>query len=66
MEHGGGRDGRPARGNGWRGDAGQTFTEYTMILGLVTAMILLVTSMVVPAVAYVIVRLVDYLYIFLT
>ena len=34
-----------------RGDAGQTATEYLMILGIVTAIIIVLTKMIVPAVA---------------
>ncbi len=38
---------RPPR----RGDAGQTVTEYLMILGIITAIIIALTKMIVPAVA---------------
>ena len=34
-----------------RRDAGQTVTEYLMILGIVTAIIIALTKMIVPAVA---------------
>ncbi len=41
-----GRSGTPRRG-----DTGQTATEYLMILGIVTAIIIALTKMIVPAVA---------------
>jgi hypothetical protein len=41
---------RLARGNG-RGDAGQTVTEYLMILGILTAIIIALTKMIAPAIA---------------
>lgn len=47
-------------------ERGQTFVEYTMILGLVTAIIIFVTGLVVPGVSWVVVRIVNYLYIYLT
>ncbi len=47
-------------------ERGQTFVEYTMILGLVTAIIIFLTGLVVPAVSWVVVQLVNYLYIYLT
>ncbi len=34
-----------------RGDAGQTVTEYLMILGILTAIIIAITKMVAPAIA---------------
>lgn len=50
----------------WSEERGQTVVEYLMILGLMTSMIIFVTNLVIPAVAFVIVRLVDYLYIYLS
>jgi Flp pilus assembly pilin Flp len=47
-------------------ERGQTFVEYTMILGLVTAIIIVVTGLVVPGVSWVVVQIVNYLYIYLT
>lgn len=54
------------RGERLGSERGQTFVEYTMILGLVTAIIVFVTGLVVPAVSWVVVQLVNYLYIYLT
>ena len=34
-----------------RGDAGQTVTEYLMILGILTAIIIALTKMIAPAIA---------------
>ena len=43
---------RGARGRSKeRGDAGQTVTEYLMILGILTAIIIAITKMVAPAIA---------------
>ena len=54
------------RRRSWAGERGQAFTEYLMILGLMTALIIVVTNLVVPAIGYVVVHLVDHLYIFLS
>ena len=42
---------RSARGTRGRGDAGQTVTEYLMILGILTAIIIALTKMIAPAIA---------------
>jgi hypothetical protein len=42
---------RPGPGGGWRGEGGQTVTEYLMILGILTAIIIALTRMIVPAIA---------------
>jgi hypothetical protein len=43
------RRGRP--GPARRGDAGQTVTEYLMILGFITSVIIVLTKWIVPAIA---------------
>jgi hypothetical protein len=50
----------------WSDARGQTVTEYLMILGVMTSLIAVITSMVVPTVAYVMVKLVNHLYIYLS
>jgi Flp pilus assembly pilin Flp len=35
----------------WRGERGQTVTEYLMILGILTAIIVALTRMIAPAIA---------------
>jgi hypothetical protein len=47
----GGLTPRPEAG-GWRGERGQTVTEYLMILGILTAIIIALTRMIVPAIAW--------------
>jgi uncharacterized membrane protein len=42
----------------WRSTHGQTTTEVLMILGLLTALIIAVTKIVVPTVAWVVLRIV--------
>jgi uncharacterized membrane protein len=42
----------------WRSTYGQTTTEVLMILGLLTALIIAVTKIVVPTVAWVVLRIV--------
>lgn len=42
----------------WRDERGQTFTEYTMILGLLTAIIISLTGIIVPGFARVVIGLV--------
>jgi Flp pilus assembly pilin Flp len=43
--------GTPRRGGVVQGNAGQTVTEYLMILGFITAVIIALTKLIVPAVA---------------
>ncbi len=43
--------GTPRRGPVVQRDAGQTVTEYLMILGFITAVIIALTKLIVPAVA---------------
>jgi Flp pilus assembly pilin Flp len=43
--------GTPRRGVDVQGNAGQTVTEYLMILGFITAVIIALTKLIVPAVA---------------
>jgi Flp pilus assembly pilin Flp len=45
---------------------GQTFTEYVMVLGLISAIIVAVTQIVVPGVAWVVERLVRHTAIYLS
>jgi hypothetical protein len=45
---------------------GQTFTEYIMLLGLLSAIIVAVTRIVVPGIAWVIDRLVRHMATYLT
>ena len=49
-----------------RHEEGQTFTEYIMILGLVSAIIIAVTGIVVPGLANIVVRLVMHMSIYLS
>lgn len=42
----------------WRRAEGQTPTEYLMILGLLTALIIVVTDIVVPMISWVVLRIV--------
>lgn len=60
------RTGRCRTESAFGDERGQTFVEYTMILGLVTAIIIFVTGLVVPGVSWVVVQIVNYLYIYLT
>ena len=50
----------------WRDPAGQTATEYLMIAGLLTAMIVVLTQIIVPGVAFPVVKLVRHMLIHLT
>jgi len=43
--------GTPRRGRDVQSNAGQTVTEYLMILGFITAVIIALTKLIVPAVA---------------
>ncbi|MBU22766.1 MAG: hypothetical protein CL476_06645 [Acidobacteria bacterium] len=49
-----------------RDERGQTFVEYVMILGLVSAIIIAVTGIVVPGVGVVVVRLFTHMSVYLT
>jgi Flp pilus assembly pilin Flp len=44
----------------WRSERGQTLTEYLMIAGLLTAIIISLTGIIVPALAEAVVGLVRY------
>jgi Flp pilus assembly pilin Flp len=50
----------------WRDRSGQTTTEYLMILGLLTAMIIVLTKIIVPGVAEPIVKLARHMVVFLS
>jgi len=50
----------------WRDRAGQTVTEYLMIAGLLTAMIIVLTQIIVPGVALPVVDLVRHMVIYLS
>ena len=50
----------------WRDQAGQTVTEYLMIAGLLTAMIIVLTQIIVPGVALPVVDLVRHMVIYLS
>jgi Flp pilus assembly pilin Flp len=50
----------------WRGERGQTLTEYLMIVGLLTALIISLTKIIVPALSYVVVHLVRHMAVYLT
>ena len=52
------------RSGAWRSEAGQTFTETAMILGLLTAIIVGITGIVVPGFSSVIVTLVRHMLVF--
>lgn len=52
------------RARDWRCETGQTFTETAMILGLLTAIIVGVTRIVVPGFSSVIVTLVRHMLVF--
>lgn len=61
----GGRVAERRRGVG--GDErGQTAVEYLMIAGLLTAIIIVLTKMIVPAVAYVVVTLVRHMAVYVS
>lgn len=48
----------------WRSEAGQTFTETAMLLGILTAVIIALTGIIVPGFAAVIARLVRHMLVF--
>ena len=49
-----------------RGESGQTLTEYSTALGILVALIIAVTTFLVPGMALVIVRLARHMSVFLT
>lgn len=49
-----------------RDERGQTAVEYLMIAGLLTAIIIVLTKMIVPAVAYVVVKLVQHMALYVS
>lgn len=57
---------RAVRRRGWRSERGQTLTEYVMIAGLLTAIIISLTGIIVPALAEVVVAIVEYVAVNLT
>jgi hypothetical protein len=60
---------RACRG-GWRtdprGEAGQTVTEYLMIAGILTAIIIALTKMIVPAIAYGVLGFLDHVVVYVS
>lgn len=50
----------------WRSARGQTTTEYLMILGLLTAIIISLTQIIVPAVGWVVVKLVRHMAVYVS
>ena len=50
----------------WRDRAGQTVTEYLMIAGLLSAMIIMLTQIIVPGVANPVVDLVRHMVVYLS
>ena len=51
---------------GWRGEAGQALVEYLMIVGILTAVIIAVTQIVVPFLGYLMVKLVQHMSVFIS
>jgi Flp pilus assembly pilin Flp len=49
-----------------RDDAGQTATEYLMILGIITAIIVALTKMIVPAVARGVIGFLEHMVVFVS
>jgi hypothetical protein len=47
-------------------DAGQTATEYLMILGIITAIIIALTKMIVPAVARGVIGFLEHMVVFVS
>lgn len=47
-------------------EAGQTVTEYLMILGIMTAIIIALSKMIVPAVAYGVIGLLNHMVVFVS
>ena len=56
-----GRTGTPRRG-----DTGQTVTEYLMILGIVTAIIIVLTKIIVPGVAIGVIGLLEHMVVYVS
>ncbi len=50
----------------WTDERGQTFTEYTMILGLLTSIIIILTGLIVPSVSATILGLIRGMALYLT
>jgi Flp pilus assembly pilin Flp len=50
----------------WRSEAGQTVTEYLMILGILTAIIAALTKMIVPAISRGVLLLLDHMVVFVS
>lgn len=48
------------------GECGQTFTEYMMILGLLSAIIIALTGIILPAITYVVVRIVKHIVVYVS
>lgn len=48
------------------GERGQTFTEYMMILGLLSAIIIALTGIIVPGITYVVVRIVRHIVLYVS
>ena len=48
----------------WRSEAGQTFTETAMILGILTGLIIALTGIIVPGFSSVIAQLVRHMLVF--
>jgi Flp pilus assembly pilin Flp len=55
--------GRPRR---WRDERGQTFTEYVMVLGLLTAIIASLTGLVVPGLTAAVMGLIRHMSIYIS
>lgn len=47
-------------------EAGQTVTEYLMILGIMTAIIIALSKMIVPAIAYGVIGLLNHMIVFVS
>jgi hypothetical protein len=48
------------------GERGQAATEYLMILGLLTAIVIALTGIIVPTISYVVVRIVTHVALFVS
>jgi hypothetical protein len=57
---------RRAVSSAWRDDRGQTVTEYLMVTGLLTAIIVVLTGIIVPGVAVPVVGLVRHMMVHLS
>jgi Flp pilus assembly pilin Flp len=49
-----------------RGERGQTMTEYLMILGIITAMIIAVTKIIVPGIAIGVLGLLEHMVVYVS